>query len=237
MLEVDNISVSYDRIWALNDVSLKVEAENIVSIIGANGAGKSTLLKAISGILTLKKGAIRFQGTDFSRISPHQIVRKGIAHVPEGRQIFAPLTVLENLKLGAYYFYGRGHKREIMDLLELVFQTFPILRERKEQVAGTCSGGEQQMLAIGRALMSRPKLLLLDEPSLGLSPLVVQEIFKVLDKLYQEGLTILLVEQNAQLALSFAHYTYILEVGRVALEGRNHELLNDQRVIDSYLGG
>jgi branched-chain amino acid transport system ATP-binding protein len=237
LLAIDEMSTSYERVLALQNVSLTADKGKIVCIIGANGAGKSTLLKCISGIILPDKGRIFFEGDDITNLSSHQIVRKGIAYVPEGRQIFAPLKVIENLKLGAYHYYKRENKNEINKLMELIFHTFPVLKERRNQIAGTCSGGEQQMLAIGRALMSKPKLLLLDEPSLGLSPLVIQEIFKVLDELYYQGLTILLVEQNAQIALSFAHYGYVLKVGKVVLEGNSNELLHNEAIIASYLGG
>ena len=237
MLEVNKISASYDGILALQEVSLKVERGKIICIIGANGAGKSTLLKSISGIVVPKKGSIFFEGEPITHLPSHQIVRKGIAYVPEGRQIFAPLSIIENMRMGAYHYYKRKNWEEIKKRMELVFLTFPILKERQNQIAGTCSGGEQQMLAIGRALMSKPRLLLLDEPSLGLAPLVIQEIFSVLDELYRQGLTILLVEQNAQVALTFAHYGYLLEVGRIVLEGEAEKLLHDEMVIAAYLGG
>ena len=237
MLEVNKISASYDGILALQEVSLKVERGKIICIVGANGAGKSTLLKSISGIVVPKKGSIFFEGEPITHLPGHQIVRKGIAYVPEGRQIFAPLSIIENLRMGAYHYYKRKNWEEIKKQMELVFLTFPILKERQNQIAGTCSGGEQQMLAIGRALMSKPRLLVLDEPSLGLAPLVIQEIFSVLDELYRQGLTILLVEQNAQIALTFAHYGYLLEVGRIVLEGEAEKLLHDEMVIAAYLGG
>jgi len=237
LLEVNKISASYDGILALQEVSLKVERGKIICIVGANGAGKSTLLKSISGIVVPKKGSIFFEGEPITHLPGHQIVRKGIAYVPEGRQIFAPLSIIENLRMGAYHYYKRKNWEEIKKQMELVFLTFPILKERQNQIAGTCSGGEQQMLAIGRALMSKPRLLVLDEPSLGLAPLVIQEIFSVLDELYRQGLTILLVEQNAQIALTFAHYGYLLEVGRIVLEGEAEKLLHDEMVIAAYLGG
>lgn len=237
MLEVNKISASYDGILALQEVSLKVERGKIICIVGANGAGKSTLLKSISGIVVPKKGSIFFEGKPITHLPSHQIVRMGIAYVPEGRQIFAPLSIIENLRMGAYHYYKRKNWQEINKQMELVFLTFPLLQERQNQIAGTCSGGEQQMLAIGRALMSKPRLLLLDEPSLGLAPLVVQEIFRVLDELYRQGLTILLVEQNAQIALTFAHYGYLLEVGKIILEGETEKLLHDEMIIASYLGG
>ena len=237
MLEVNKISASYDGVLALQGVSLKVERGKIICIVGANGAGKSTLLKSISGIVVPKKGSIFFEGEPITHLPTHQIVRKGIAYVPEGRQIFAPLSIIENLKMGAYHYYKRKNWEEINRQMELVFLTFPLLKERQNQIAGTCSGGEQQMLAIGRALMSKPRLLVLDEPSLGLAPLVIQEIFRVLDELYRQGLTILLVEQNAQIALTFAHYGYLLEVGKIVLEGEAEKLLHDEMVIAAYLGG
>lgn len=236
MLEVNKISVSYDGILALQEASLKVERGKIICIIGGNGAGKSTLLKSIAGIVVPKKGSIFFEGEPITYLPTHQIVRRGIAYVPEGRQIFAPLSIVENLRMGAYHYYKRKNWEEINKQMELVFLTFSPLKERQNQIAGTCSGGEQQMLAIGRALMSKPRLLLLDEPSLGLAPLVIQEIFRVLDELYRQGLTILLVEQNAQIALTFAHYGYLLEVGKIVLQGETEKLLHDEMVIAAYLG-
>lgn len=236
MLEIDEISCAYGGNLALKDVSVSVGAGEVVALIGANGAGKSTLMNCVSGIKNPSKGEIRFLGEKISHLKSHQVVRKGISLVPEGRQIFAPLTTSENLKLGAYHYYGRKKRAEFEDRLSFVFNAFPVLRNRRDQIAGTCSGGEQQMLAIGRALMSGPRLLLLDEPSLGLSPLIVQEIFKVLDQLHGEKLTIFLVEQNARLALAFSYRGYVLEVGKVAYEGSAKELLKDRRIVEAYLG-
>ena len=236
MLDLRGLNAYYGSIQVLKNVSLKIASESIVTIIGANGAGKSTLLKSISGVIQSKDGAIWYQGTDITRFSPEKIVALGISQVPEGRQLFAHLTVLDNLQLGAYLFYNRKFKKEIEEKLEWIYQVFPILRKRAKQLAGTLSGGEQQMLAIGRALMSRPKLLLLDEPSMGLAPLVVQEIFKVIRRLNDQGVTILLVEQNARAALQVAKFGYVLETGAVALEGPTQQLLADEKVLHAYLG-
>ena len=236
MLDLRGLNAYYGSIQVLKNVSLKIVSESIVTIIGANGAGKSTLLKSISGVIQSKDGAIWYQGTDITRFSPEKIVALGISQVPEGRQLFAHLTVLDNLQLGAYLFYNRKFKKEIEEKLEWIYQVFPILRKRAKQLAGTLSGGEQQMLAIGRALMSRPKLLLLDEPSMGLAPLVVQEIFKVIRRLNDQGVTILLVEQNARAALQVAKFGYVLETGAVALEGPTQQLLADEKVLHAYLG-
>jgi branched-chain amino acid transport system ATP-binding protein len=236
MLDLRGVSAFYGTIQALKTVTLKVPAESIVTIIGANGAGKSTLLKSISGIIQSKDGAIWYQDQDISRFSPVKIVALGISQVPEGRQLFAHLTVLDNLLLGAYLYQNRKFKRELEEKLDWIYQVFPILRKRSKQLAGTLSGGEQQMLAIGRALMSRPRLLLLDEPSMGLAPLVVQEIFRVIRHLNDQGTTILLVEQNARAALQVARYGYVLETGSIALEGPTQQLLADDKVLRAYLG-
>ena len=236
MLDLRGVNAFYGTIQALKNVSLKVGAGDIVSIIGANGAGKTTLLKAISGVLPSKSGAIWYQGTNISHYPAVKIVSSGISQVPEGRQLFAHLTVLDNLHLGAYLYHNRKFKNEIQEKLEWIFNLFPVLRKRARQLAGTMSGGEQQMVAIGRALMARPKLLLLDEPSMGLAPLVVHEIFKVVRRLNDQGTTILLVEQNARAALKVARYGYVLETGTVALEGPAQELLADEKVRHAYLG-
>jgi len=233
MLEISDLSVNYGGIKALQQVSLRVEEGEIVTLIGANGAGKTTTLKTISRILTAKTGRIIYQGQDITHLPPHEIVKRGIAHSPEGRRILARQTVLTNLQLGAYTRSDRlGVKSDIEEQLQL----FPRLSERREQLAGTLSGGEQQMLAIARALMSRPKLLLLDEPSLGLAPQIVREIFSIIRKLNESGVTILLVEQNANLALETANRGYVLAAGRLTIAGEAGDLLRDERVKQAYLG-
>jgi branched-chain amino acid transport system ATP-binding protein len=236
MLELRGINAYHGTIQALKNVSLKIAPGTIVTIIGANGAGKSTLLKAISGILPIQEGAIWYGGADISKLSPAKIVGLGISQVPEGRQLFAHLTVSDNLHLGAYLHHHRNSKAEIEGRLDWICHIFPVLRRRSKQLAGTLSGGEQQMLAIGRALMSRPKLLLLDEPSMGLAPLIVQEIFKVIRKLKDQGTTILLVEQNARAALQIATYGYVLQTGSITGEGPAQKLLADETIRHAYLG-
>lgn len=233
MLEISDLSVNYGGIKALQQVSFRVETGEIVTLIGANGAGKTTTLKTISRLLTAKTGRIIYQGQDITHLPPHEIVKRGIAHSPEGRRILARQTVLTNLQLGAYTRSDRlGVKSDIEEQLQL----FPRLSERREQLAGTLSGGEQQMLAIARALMSRPKLLLLDEPSLGLAPQIVREIFSIIRKLNESGVTILLVEQNANLALETANRGYVLAAGRLTIAGEAKDLLKDERVKQAYLG-
>jgi branched-chain amino acid transport system ATP-binding protein len=235
MLEIKNLHVSYGAINALHGISLSVKAGGIVTLIGANGAGKTTTLKTISGLLKPKSGEIFYDGKNIAGLPPHQIVARGISHVPEGRMIFANLTILENLQLGAYLQKDRQIVRRE---LEHVFSLFPRLQERQKQVAGTLSGGEQQMLAIGRALMSRPKLLLLDEPSLGLAPLLVKTIFeKIVEINREQGLTILLVEQNANLALGISHFGYVLETGKIILHDDSAALRRNPQVKSAYLGG
>lgn len=234
MLEVNDIHVYYGAIHALKDVSLSVKEGQIVALIGANGAGKSTTLRTISGLLRPKVGDITFEGESITKKNVQSIVRSGISQVPEGRRIFAPLTVLENLELGAF---TRKDKDGVAHDMELVFKRFPRLAERKKQLAGTLSGGEQQMLAMGRALMSRPRLLLLDEPSMGLSPLFVKEIFDIIQHINEQGTTILLVEQNAHMAMSIADYAYVLETGKITLEGPGQELMQSEAVRAAYLGG
>jgi branched-chain amino acid transport system ATP-binding protein len=234
LLEVENLVALYGRITALEGVSLTVEEGEIVTLIGANGAGKTTTLRAISGLVRPASGAIRFDGRDITKLAPSAIVRAGIGHAPEGRRVFARMTVRENLELGAY---TRRSRAEIASDLERVLTVFPRLRERYEQKAGTMSGGEQQMLAMARALMSRPRLLLLDEPSLGLSPLLVQTIFGVIREINARGTTILLIEQNASQALAVANRGYVLEVGRVAQSGLASELAASEAVRAAYLGG
>ncbi len=234
MLEVNDIHVYYGAIHALKGVSLSVKEGQIVALIGANGAGKSTTLRTISGLLRPKVGDITFEGDSITKKNVQSIVRSGISQVPEGRRIFAPLTVLENLELGAF---TRKDKDGVVHDMELVFKRFPRLAERKKQLAGTLSGGEQQMLAMGRALMSRPRLLLLDEPSMGLSPLFVKEIFDIIQHINEQGTTILLVEQNAHMAMSIADYAYVLETGKITLEGPGQELMQSEAVRAAYLGG
>jgi branched-chain amino acid transport system ATP-binding protein len=233
MLEINDLSVNYGGIKALQQVSLRVETGEIVTLIGANGAGKTTTLKTISRLLTAKTGRIIYQGQDITHLPPHEIVKRGIAHSPEGRRILARQTVLTNLQLGAY---TRSDRLGVKSDMEEQWQLFPRLSERREQLAGTLSGGEQQMLAIARALMSRPKLLLLDEPSLGLAPQIVREIFSIIRKLNESGVTILLVEQNANLALETANRGYVLEAGRLTIAGEAGDLLKDERVKQAYLG-
>ena len=236
VLRVKSIHTYYKKIRALSNVSLSVRENEIVALIGANGAGKSTLLNAISGVLPVAKGEISFDGKKLNGLRPEEIVAFGISQVPEGRQIFQPLTVKENLELGAYLRYRKKEKKEIAKDFERIYQLFPILEERKDQISGTLSGGEQQMLAIARALMARPRLLLLDEPSMGLAPKIVSTIMKTIENLRQNGLTILLVEQNAQAALKVADRGYVLETGRIMLEGDSRDLLMDNDVRRSYLG-
>jgi branched-chain amino acid transport system ATP-binding protein len=234
LLEVEGITCRYGRITAIDGISLTVNEGEIVTLIGANGAGKTTTLRAISGLIRPAVGTIRFRGAEISRLSPDMIVRRGIGHSPEGRRVFARMTVRENLELGAY---TRNAKREIADDTERILTTFPRLRERLNQKAGTMSGGEQQMLAIGRALMSRPTLLLLDEPSLGLSPLLVQTIFGVIKEINARGTTILLIEQNARQALAIAARGYVLEVGKIVSSDTSAALIASETVQAAYLGG
>ena len=235
MLEIQNLTVCYGAISALHDVSLKVEAGEIVTLIGANGAGKTTTLRAISGMLKPKSGQVRYEGRDITGVPPHKLVGQGLAHCPEGRMVFANLTVRENLQMGAYL---QRDKKVIAREEEFVFATFPRLKEREAQLAGTLSGGEQQMLAIGRALMSQPRCLLLDEPSLGIAPLLVKLIFeKIVELNRSRKLTILLVEQNANLALEISHRGYVLETGRILLSDQAAALRADPKVREAYLGG
>jgi branched-chain amino acid transport system ATP-binding protein len=234
MLEVENLNVYYGAIHALKGISFHVDKGEIVTLIGANGAGKSTTLSTISGLLRSRTGKIVFQGQDISRVEPQDIVKLGIVQSPEGRRIFATLTVLENLEMGAFLYNDRAR---IEQDLEAVLQRFPRLRERRKQLGGTLSGGEQQMLAIARALMSRPNLLLLDEPSMGLSPILVEQIFEIIRDINVQGTSILLVEQNAQMALSIADRGYVLETGSIVLEGLGQDLLHNATVMEAYLGG
>lgn len=234
MLKIDNLNVYYGAIHAIKGISLEVKEKEIVTLIGANGAGKSTTLRTISGLLKPKSGTILFEGESIGGMAAHNIVRKGISQVPEGRRIFAEMTVQENLDLGAFI---RSDKDGIAQDLEMVYTRFPRLKERQNQQAGTLSGGEQQMLAMGRALMSRPRLLLLDEPSMGLAPLLIKEIFSIIKDINQTGTTILLVEQNANMALSIANRAYVLETGRITLNGDAHKLAASEDVKKAYLGG
>ena len=233
ILKVDNINVYYGAIHAIKGVSLEVNEGEIVTLIGSNGAGKSTTLKAISNLLHTKTGSIEFNGEKLAHVPPHKIVKKGLAHVPEGRRIFLQMSVQENLEMGAYTQSGKFFNEDI----EMVYEQFPRLKERRKQIAGTLSGGEQQMLAMGRALMSRPKLLMLDEPSMGLAPILVEQIFDIIKDLHKKGTTILLVEQNAQMALSVADRAYVMETGRITLTGTGKELATSDSVIKAYLGG
>lgn len=232
MLQVNDLQVYYGGIHALKGIHLSVDEGRIVTLIGANGAGKSTTLRAIVGLVRPRVGSIRFNGEEIARMETHMVIRRGIGVSPEGRRVFPNLTVLENLELGAY----NRNPNEFRNQLEWVYSLFPRLKERQGQLSGTLSGGEQQMLAFGRALMSRPKLVLLDEPSLGLAPLMVEEVFRAIEAINNEGATILLVEQNAMAALNVAHYAYVLETGRVILEGTGQTLLQDERVQKAYLG-
>jgi branched-chain amino acid transport system ATP-binding protein len=235
MLRIRNLYAYYGSVTALSGVTCHIKEGEIVALIGANGAGKTTLLNAICGLVR-KKGEVTFQDHEVSRVPTERLVGLGISQVPEGRQLFAPMTVAENLELGAYLRHRRANRAEIADDLERVFRLFPVLKERQGQEAGTMSGGEQQMLAIARALMARPKLLLLDEPSLGLAPLVVENILATISRLKDEGMTILLVEQNARAALKVAARAYVLETGRIILSGSAQDLLADRQVTRAYLG-
>ena len=233
ILKVDNINVYYGAIHAIKGISFEVNEGEVVTLIGANGAGKSTTLQTVSGLLHSRTGSIEFNGENLAKIPPHIVVRKGLAQVPEGRRIFQQMSVEENLEMGAY----TRDKSELEGDLEMVYKQFPRLLERRRQIAGTLSGGEQQMLAIGRALMSHPKLLMLDEPSMGLAPILVEQIFDIIRELNEEGTTILLVEQNAQMALSVAHRAYVLETGKITLSGTGKELAESDQVRKAYLGG
>ncbi|MDO4289174.1 MAG: ABC transporter ATP-binding protein [Eubacterium sp.] len=234
MLKVKDLNVYYGKIHAIKGIDFEVNDGEIVTLIGANGAGKTTTLKTVSGLLKPEKGIVTFNGEDITKVKAHHIPDMGMAHVPEGRQIFAEMTVYENLMMGAFI---RKDKREINSDLEMIFSYFPRLKERVKQVAGTLSGGEQQMLAMGRALMTRPKLLLLDEPSMGLAPILVDEIFSMIQTINSAGTTILLVEQNANKALRIANRGYVLETGKIKLSGNADELLSNAEVQSAYLGG
>ena len=233
ILEVKGLEVFYGVIQAIKGISFEVNPGEIIALIGANGAGKTTTLQTITGLIPSKAGNIVYDGKDITKLPGHKLVSMGMAHVPEGRRVFAQLTVLQNLKLGAY---TRKDKGEIEETLKVVYNRFPRLEERKNQLAGTLSGGEQQMLAMGRALMSHPKLIVMDEPSMGLSPIYVNEIFDIIREVSEGGTTVLLVEQNAKKALSIADRAYVLETGRIVLDGKAEELLNDDSVKKAYLG-
>ena len=233
MLEIKDLEVYYGMIQAIKGISFQVNEGEVIALIGANGAGKTTTLHTISGLIAPKNGTVTFEGADITKIPAHKIVSLGMAHVPEGRRVFASLSVFQNLKLGAY---TRSSKEEIEESLQTVYKRFPRLEERKNQPAGTLSGGEQQMLAMGRALMSKPRIILMDEPSMGLSPIFVNEIFDIIKSVSAGGTTVLLVEQNAKKALSIADRGYVLETGRIVLEGNAQDLLNDETVKKAYLG-
>lgn len=233
MLEVKDLNVYFGVIQAIKDISFQVDKGEVVALIGANGAGKTTTLHTVSGLLSPKSGSIILDGKDLTKIPAHKIVSLGMAHVPEGRRVFASLSVYDNLKMGAY---TRKDSKEISSNLDMVFDYFPRLKERRNQVSGTLSGGEQQMLAMGRALMSNPRIVLMDEPSMGLSPLYVSEIFEIIKKIKSEGTTVLLVEQNANMALSVADRAYVLETGKIVMDGKSDDLMNDERVRKAYLG-
>ncbi len=233
MLKIENLMVSYGGIKALKGIHMEVEENKIVALIGANGAGKSTTLRSIVGLVKPEEGIITYHGEDLAKVQTKDLVRRGITLVPEGRRVFPNLTVLENLKIGAFY---RNDDENIKDDLEWVYTLFPRLKERTWQLAGTLSGGEQQMLAVGRALMSRPKLLMMDEPSLGLAPLIVKEIFNIIEEINRQGVTILLIEQNANVSLKIAHKAYVMETGDITLEGTGSELLRNEEVKKAYLG-
>ncbi len=233
MLEVKDLEVYYGVIQAIKGVSFEVNQGEVIALIGANGAGKTTILHTVTGLLSPKKGQVLFEGRDITKVPAHKIVSMGMAHVPEGRRVFAELSVYENLKMGAY---TRKDKSEIEESLANVYKRFPRLEERKNQMAGTLSGGEQQMLAMGRALMSKPKIILMDEPSMGLSPILVNEIFDIIQAVSESGTTVLLVEQNAKKALSIADRAYVLETGNIVLEGNAKDLLEDDSIKKAYLG-
>lgn len=233
MLKIENLEVNYGMIKAIKGVSFEVKQGEVIALIGANGAGKTTILHTITGLVAARSGSIIFEGHDLLKVPAHKIVEMGMAHVPEGRRIFQELTVYENLKLGAFILKD---KKQIEKNLKYVYEHFPRLKERKNQIAGTLSGGEQQMLAMGRALMSNPKIILMDEPSMGLSPILVSEIFQIIKEVSADGTTVLLVEQNAKKALSIADRAYVLETGKIALSGDAKELMNDESIKKAYLG-
>ncbi|MCM1467801.1 MAG: ABC transporter ATP-binding protein [Alistipes sp.] len=233
MLEIKDLEVFYGMIQAIKGISLGVNQGEVIALIGANGAGKTTTLHTITGLISPKSGSVLFEGVEITKVPAHKIVSMGMAHVPEGRRVFANLTVYQNLKMGAY---TRKNSKEVEETLGMVYKRFPRLEERRNQIAGTLSGGEQQMLAMGRALMSKPKIILMDEPSMGLSPIFVNEIFNIVKEISAGGTTVLLVEQNAKKALSIADRAYVLETGKIVLEGRAEDLLNNDSVKKAYLG-
>ena len=233
MLEIKDLEVFYGMIQAIKGVSFEVNEGEVIALIGANGAGKTTILHTITGLLDARGGSVVFDGTDITKVPAHRIVSMGMAHVPEGRRVFANLSVYQNLKMGAY---TRKDKQEIEDTLNMVYDRFPRLKERQNQMAGTVSGGEQQMLAMGRALMSRPRIILMDEPSMGLSPIFVNEIFDIIKEVSASGTTVLLVEQNAKKALSISDRAYVLETGKIVLDGKADDLLNNDSIKKAYLG-
>ena len=233
MLKIENLEVSYGAVQALRGISMEVDDGEIVSLIGANGAGKTTTLHAVTGLVPIKAGSVGYDGHDLRKIDPSKIVSMGLAHVPEGRQVFTRMTVAENLAMGAYH---RKDKKGIEADLEHVYERFPRLKERAKQLAGTLSGGEQQMVAMGRAIMSAPKLVVMDEPSMGLSPVLVKEVFDIIQTMHESGITILLVEQNAKMALAISNRAYVLENGRITMSGDANTLLHDDKVRKAYLG-
>lgn len=233
MLKIEDLHVSYGMIQAIKGVSFEVNEGEVISLIGANGAGKTTILHTITGLIKPKSGSVQFEGKEITTVPAHKIVSAGMAHVPEGRRIFSELSVYDNLRMGAY---TRKDKNEIAETLEMVYTRFPRLKERKKQIAGTLSGGEQQMLAMGRALMSKPKIILMDEPSMGLSPLFVNEVFEIIKEISASGTTVLLVEQNAKKALAISDRAYVLETGKIALTGKASDLINDDKIRKAYLG-
>ena len=233
MLEIKDINVYYGMIHAIRDVSFEVNEGEVIALIGANGAGKTTILHTISGLIAPRSGQITFEGTDITKVPAHRIVGLGMAQVPEGRRVFAQMTVLQNLRMGAY---TRSDRSEVDETLEMVYKRFPRLQERRNQPAGTLSGGEQQMLAMGRALMSKPKIILMDEPSMGLSPILVNEIFDIIHSVNESGTTVLLVEQNAKKALMIADRAYVLETGSIAISGNAEDLMHDDSIRRAYLG-
>lgn len=233
MLEVKDLQVYYGLIQAIKGVSFEVNQGEVIALIGANGAGKTTILHTITGLIQPKAGSVIFEGTDITKVPGHKIVSMGMAHVPEGRRVFANLSVYQNLKMGAYI---QKDKKVIAETLEMIYKHFPRLEERKNQLAGTLSGGEQQMLAMGRALMSTPKMILMDEPSMGLSPLLVKEVFSIIEYCHESGITILLVEQNAKMALGIADRAYVLETGNITMSGKADEMLENEDVKKAYLG-
>jgi branched-chain amino acid transport system ATP-binding protein len=233
VLEIDDIHVYYDGIHAIKGISLTVEERRIVTLLGSNGAGKTTTVRAVSGIQPIRSGSIRFEGRLLRKVPAHEIQRMGLVHIPEGRRIFANLTVRENLMMGAY---NNRNRNEMASMMDDIFGTFPVLLARAEQLGGTLSGGERQMLAIGRALMSKPRLLIMDEPSLGLAPMMVKEVFNIIEQIHRNGVSIFLIEQNANAALKVAHHAYLLETGRIVLQGTGTELLNNPKIREAYLG-